>query len=198
MPNWSFIRRLISSSGNIFARFVLGIPVHDCTGGFRCYRSQVLKCVDLDTIQSRGYAFQVELTYRVLRQGFKIVETPITFMDRRLGKSKMSRKIVIEAFMYVLRTRFSKQTFTPNTSISLEFAAAEFHPHSATSSTSPTIVPVTYLPINTPVIAMQNERSYGRSISTTQVKERTSLPITPLPESKPLRGIRSIKLESLE
>ena len=108
-PNWSATRRLISGSGNIFARFMLGIQIHDCTGGFRCYRRSVLQNIDLDAIQSRGYAFQVELTYRVMRQGFKIVETPITFMDRRLGKSKMSRKIVIEAFTYVLRTRFSKQ-----------------------------------------------------------------------------------------
>jgi len=110
-PNWSFVRRLISGSGNIFARFMLGIPVHDCTGGFRCYRRHVLENIDLDAVQSRGYAFQVEMTYRVLKRGFKIVETPITFMDRRLGKSKMSRKIVIEAFTYVLRTRFSKQFY---------------------------------------------------------------------------------------
>ena len=110
-PNWSFVRRLISGSGNIFARFMLGIPVHDCTGGFRCYRRHVLENIDLDAVQSRGYAFQVEMTYRVLKRGFKIVETPITFMDRRLGKSKMSRKIVIEAFTYVLRTRFSKQSY---------------------------------------------------------------------------------------
>jgi dolichol-phosphate mannosyltransferase len=111
MPNWSFTRRLISGSGNIFARFVLGIPVHDCTGGFRCYRRHVLQNLELDNVQSRGYAFQVELTYRVLKQRFKIVETPITFMDRRLGKSKMSRKIVIEAFTYVLRTRLSEGIF---------------------------------------------------------------------------------------
>lgn len=107
-PNWSAARRLISGSGNIFARFMLGIPVHDCTGGYRCYRRSVLQNIDLDAVQSRGYAFQVELTYRVMLQGFKIIETPIAFMDRRLGKSKMSRKIVIEAFTYVLRTRFSK------------------------------------------------------------------------------------------
>jgi dolichol-phosphate mannosyltransferase len=122
-PNWSFIRRLISGSGNIFARFMLDIPVHDCTGGFRCYRRQVLQSIDLDAIQSQGYAFQVELTYRVLQQGFKIVEIPITFMDRRLGTSKMSRKIVIEAFIYVLRTRFSKQAFTSHTRTSLRVEA---------------------------------------------------------------------------
>jgi dolichol-phosphate mannosyltransferase len=104
-PNWTFSRRLISGSGNVFARFMLGIPVHDCTAGYRCYRREVLESIDLDTIESQGYAFQVEMAYRVKQQGFKIVETPIIFMDRRVGKSKMSRKIVIEAFTYVLRTR---------------------------------------------------------------------------------------------
>jgi len=107
-PNWSVSRRMISGCGNLFARFMLGIPVHDCTGGFRCYRRQVLEEIELDSVQSRGYAFQVELTHRVLQGGFKIVEVPITFMDRRLGVSKMSRSIVIEAFAYVLRARFSK------------------------------------------------------------------------------------------
>ena len=108
-PNWSFTRRMISGCGNIFARFMLGIPVHDCTAGYRCYRREVLESIDLDTIQSQGYAFQVELAYRVMRQGFKIVETPIVFMDRRVGKSKMSRAIVIEAFTYVLRTKYGKR-----------------------------------------------------------------------------------------
>jgi len=112
-PNWSPLRRLISGSGNIFARFLLGIPVNDCTAGFRCYRRKVLESIDLDTIQSQGYAFQVELVYRVLLQGFKIVEIPIIFKDRRVGKSKMSRKIVIEAFAYVIRARFSKQPSLP-------------------------------------------------------------------------------------
>jgi dolichol-phosphate mannosyltransferase len=108
-PDWSPVRRLISSSGNILARFLLGIPIHDCTAGFRCYRCEVLRNIDLDTIQSQGYGFQVELVYRVMKQGFKIVETPIIFVDRRVGKSKMSHKIVIEAFTYVLRTRFSRR-----------------------------------------------------------------------------------------
>ncbi len=112
-PNWSMLRRLISGGGNIFARFMLGIPVHDCTAGYRCYRREVLEKIDLDTIQSQGYAFQVELAYRVMKQGFKIVETPIVFMDRRVGKSKMSRKIVIEGFAYVLKARFSKQPGRP-------------------------------------------------------------------------------------
>jgi dolichol-phosphate mannosyltransferase len=104
-PNWSFIRRCISGCGNIFARFMLGIPVHDCTAGYRCYRREVLESIELDSVQSQGYAFQVEMAYRVMRQGFKIVEIPIIFMDRRVGQSKMSRKIVIEAFTYVLRAR---------------------------------------------------------------------------------------------
>ena len=107
-PTWSFSRRIISGSGNLFARFMLGIPVHDCTGGFRCYRRHVLESIELDSVQSRGYAFQVELTYRVLRGGFKITEVPITFKDRRMGVSKMSRDIIIEAFTYVLRERFSR------------------------------------------------------------------------------------------
>lgn len=106
-PNWSMTRRLISGCGNLFARAVLHMPIHDCTAGFRCYRRSVLERIGLDTIQSQGYGFQVEMGYRVQQYGFKIVETPIVFMDRRVGKSKMSRKIVLEAFTYVLRARFS-------------------------------------------------------------------------------------------
>jgi dolichol-phosphate mannosyltransferase len=113
-PNWTMLRRLISGGGNIFARFMLGIPVHDCTAGYRCYRREVLERIDLDSIQSQGYAFQIELAYRVMQHGFKIVETPIVFMDRRVGKSKMSRKIVIEGFTYVIKARFSKQPKKPN------------------------------------------------------------------------------------
>ncbi len=105
-PNWSFTRRFISGGGNIFARVMLNMPVHDCTAGYRCYRREVLESIGLDTIESQGYAFQVEMAYRVKKHGFKIVETPIIFMDRRVGKSKMSRTIFLEAFTYVLRTRF--------------------------------------------------------------------------------------------
>jgi dolichol-phosphate mannosyltransferase len=108
-PNWSILRRLISGCGNIFARVVLNMPIRDCTAGYRCYRREVLECIDLDSVESQGYGFQVELAYRVMKQGFHIVETPIIFMDRCLGKSKMSRKIVLEAFTYVLRTRLGKQ-----------------------------------------------------------------------------------------
>ncbi len=105
-PNWSLSRRFISGGGNIFARFMLGLPIHDCTAGYRCYRREVLERIDLDTVESQGYAFQVEMAYRVKQRGFRIVETPIIFMDRRVGKSKMSRAIFLEAFTYVLRTRF--------------------------------------------------------------------------------------------
>ena len=107
-PNWSLSRRIISGGGNIFARTTLGIPVHDCTAGYRCYRREVLESIDLDSIQSQGYAFQVELVYRVLRQGFKIVETPIVFMDRRIGQSKMSKTIFVEALTYVVKARLGK------------------------------------------------------------------------------------------
>jgi dolichol-phosphate mannosyltransferase len=118
-PNWSLLRRLISGGGNIFARLVLGIPVHDCTAGYRLYRRQLLESIDLDTVESHGYAFQIEMACRAARQGFKIVETPIIFMDRRFGKSKMSRKIVLEGFTYVLKARFNRQALKPDRS---EFA----------------------------------------------------------------------------
>ncbi|HKV57003.1 MAG TPA: polyprenol monophosphomannose synthase [Ktedonobacteraceae bacterium] len=111
-PNWSPVRRFISGGGNIFARFMLGIPVHDCTAGFRCYRRNVLESIDLETIESQGYAFQVELAYRVYKHGFKIVETPIVFQDRRVGKSKMSRAIFLEGFTWVIRERFGKTSHT--------------------------------------------------------------------------------------
>lgn len=117
-PNWSFARRLISGCANIYARTILSMPVHDCTAGFRCYRRVVLETIELDTIQSQGYGFQVEMTYRAQKLGFKIVETPIVFKDRRVGKSKMSRAIMIEGFTYVLRARFRKvPTATPLRSV---------------------------------------------------------------------------------
>src|ERR1051326_1637426 len=107
-PNWSLLRRFISGGGNIFARVMLGIPVHDCTPGYRCYRRTVLESIGLDTIESQGYAFQVELAYRVYKRGFKIVETPIIFLDRRVGKSKMSRAIFLEGFTWVVRARLGR------------------------------------------------------------------------------------------
>ena len=105
-PNWSPLRRFISGGGNTYTRLMLGFGIHDYTAGFRCYRRRVLESIDLDSIESQGYAFQIELVYRVMRHNFKIVEIPIVFVDRRVGKSKMSRKIFIEGFTFVFRTRF--------------------------------------------------------------------------------------------
>lgn len=105
MPNWSALRRFISGGGNIFARMLLGIPTRDCTSGFRCYRTSALRTLDLSLIRAQGYAFQVELAYVFWKRGMRVREVPITFVDRRIGKSKMSRKIFIEGFVWVLRTR---------------------------------------------------------------------------------------------
>ncbi len=105
-PNWSPIRKFISGGGNVFARMVLGIPIHDCTSGFRCYRVAALSRLNLEAISAQGYAFQVELAYNIWKNGGAWREVPIIFEDRRVGKSKMSRKIFFEAFAWVLRTRF--------------------------------------------------------------------------------------------
>jgi dolichol-phosphate mannosyltransferase len=95
--NWSLVRRLISRGGSLYARLLLGAPVRDLTGGFKCFRRAVLESVDLDAVRANGYAFQIEVTYRALRKGFRVVEVPITFADREVGGSKMSRAIVLEA-----------------------------------------------------------------------------------------------------
>ena len=100
-PDWSPVRKFISGGGNIFARFMLGIPVHDCTAGYRCYRREVLESIELDTIQSEGYASQIEMAYRVARLGGGIVEVPIEFVDRERGMSKMSFRIIVEALRLV-------------------------------------------------------------------------------------------------
>src|SRR5204862_4430988 len=99
--NWGLGRRLVSAGGSLYARVLLGVRVRDLTGGFKCYRRAVLERIDLDAIHSRGYAFQIETTYRTLRAGFKVVEVPITFADREVGGSKMSRAIVAEAIWKV-------------------------------------------------------------------------------------------------
>jgi dolichol-phosphate mannosyltransferase len=106
--DWGAVRKLISQGGNIYARLILGLPVMDATGGFRCYRRQVLETLDLDAIRSNGYSFQIEMVYRTLQAGFQIGEVPIMFPDRRVGHSKMSRRIVIEALLAVWRLRFSQ------------------------------------------------------------------------------------------
>ena len=105
--NWGFVRRFISRGGSLYAQVLLQLGVRDLTGGFKCYRREVLETIDLDGISSLGYAFQIETTYRTLRAGFRVVEVPITFSDREVGGSKMSRGIVLEAIwrVPVLRTR---------------------------------------------------------------------------------------------
>jgi dolichol-phosphate mannosyltransferase len=93
--NWGLLRRLISAGGSSYARIILGVKIRDLTGGFKCYRRAVLEAIDL------GYAFQIETTYRALRAGFRVVEVPITFADREVGGSKMSKAIVAEAIWKV-------------------------------------------------------------------------------------------------
>ena len=107
IANWGPLRRFVSAGGSLYARVVLGIPVHDLTGGFKCIRREVLETIDLDAITSRGYAFQIETTYRALRAGFRVVEVPIRFVDREHGGSKMSHAIVAEGVwkVPVLRLR---------------------------------------------------------------------------------------------
>lgn len=99
--NWGLIRKMISRGGGIYSRMILGYPVQDWTGGFNGWRAQVLKDIGLDTIQSNGYSFQIELKYKAQKNGYKVKEVPIVFEDRRVGQSKMSFKIVIEAFYKV-------------------------------------------------------------------------------------------------
>jgi len=99
--NWGLGRRVLSRSGSLYARTILGVGVRDLTGGFKCFRREVLERIDLPTVSSAGYAFQIELTYRALRAGFRVVEVPIVFADRRVGQSKMSRSIVLEALWKV-------------------------------------------------------------------------------------------------
>jgi len=106
--DWSAPRRAISRGGSAYARLVLGLGVRDLTGGFKCFRREVLGAIDLDSIRSRGYAFQVEMTYRAIQRGFDVVEVPIVFRERRAGASKMDRSIVAEAAWRVPLLRLGK------------------------------------------------------------------------------------------
>jgi dolichol-phosphate mannosyltransferase len=99
--NWGLGRRVLSRGGSLYARAILGVGVRDLTGGFKCFRREVLERIDLPTVTSAGYAFQIELTWRAVRAGFRVVELPIVFSDRRVGQSKMSRSIVLEALWKV-------------------------------------------------------------------------------------------------
>ena len=104
-PNWSWLRTFISRGGSIFSRLVLGLAIADLTSGFKCFRREALASLNLDAIVSNGYAFQVEVNYLFARKGYRVVEVPIVFVDRRVGKSKMSSHIVVEAMIMVLKTR---------------------------------------------------------------------------------------------
>jgi dolichol-phosphate mannosyltransferase len=101
VTDWGPLRRAISRGGSAYARTVLGVPVRDLTGGFKLFRRPVLEAIGLDSISSTGYAFQVETTYRAVRAGFRVVEVPITFTERRVGDSKMTGGIVLEAALKV-------------------------------------------------------------------------------------------------
>ena len=110
VENWGAGRRLVSAGGSLYARILLGVRIRDLTGGFKCYRRTVLERIDLESIRSLGYAFQIETTYRALRAGFRVVEVPITFVDREAGASKMSRRIVLEAIWKVPALRLAALT----------------------------------------------------------------------------------------
>lgn len=105
VKNWGFWRRFLSRGGSLYARVLLGLPYQDLTGGFKCFRREVLETLDLGAVRSNGYSFQIELTYRAHCKGFKIKEVPIVFEDREVGKSKMSKHIFLEAVLMVWKLR---------------------------------------------------------------------------------------------
>jgi dolichol-phosphate mannosyltransferase len=109
VTDWGLLRRLVSRGGSWYARVVLGVQIHDLTGGFKCFRRCVLEALDLDSVHADGYGFQIELTYRTIQAGFRVVELPIVFRDRRVGQSKMTARIALEAVWKVpaLRRRGS-------------------------------------------------------------------------------------------
>ena len=108
VENWGVSRKVISRGGSLYSQVILGLPYHDLTGGFKCFRRRVLETIDLDSVDTKGYGFQIEMTYRAHLLGFKIVELPIIFVDRKVGESKMSNDIVTEAMKNVWKLRFSK------------------------------------------------------------------------------------------
>jgi dolichol-phosphate mannosyltransferase len=108
VSDWGPTRRLISRGGSAYARALLGVEIHDLTGGFKVFRRPVLEAIELETVPSHGYAFQVETTYRAIRAGFRVLEIPIVFKDRRVGQSKMSGRIVLEAALRVPMMRLAR------------------------------------------------------------------------------------------
>jgi dolichol-phosphate mannosyltransferase len=114
VSDWGRGRRIVSRGGCFYARRVLSLHIRDLTGGFKCFRREVLEAIDLPTVRSKGYAFQVELTLRTVRAGFKVVEIPIVFRERRLGQSKMTSKIALEAFVLLPQLRFGRRPLPPS------------------------------------------------------------------------------------
>jgi len=108
--NWPITRLVLSYSANLYARAITGLPLYDATGGFKCFRRRVLEAIDLDKVKSNGYAFQIEMSFRAWKRGFRLKEIPIVFVDRTEGESKMSRKIVREAVWMVWRLRWQSIT----------------------------------------------------------------------------------------
>jgi dolichol-phosphate mannosyltransferase len=106
--NWPMKRLLLSYFANAYARFITGVPIKDLTAGFKAIRVNALKSINLDNIKSNGYAFQIEITFKIYNKGFKIIEIPIVFYERRSGNSKMSKKIIFEAALMVWRLRIEK------------------------------------------------------------------------------------------
>ncbi len=106
VTDWGLGRRMISRGGSLYAKLLLGVPVNDLTGGFKCFRREVLEQLDLSGVGTDGYGFQIEMTYRTIRAGFRVTEVPIVFRDRRVGASKMSARIAMEAFWKVPALRF--------------------------------------------------------------------------------------------
>ena len=103
--NWGAARKLVSRAGSLYARTILRLPQRDLTGGFKCFKRGVLESIDLASVHSTGYAFQIELTYRAIKKGFRVEEIPIVFEDRRVGQSKLSRGIILEALAMVWKLR---------------------------------------------------------------------------------------------
>jgi dolichol-phosphate mannosyltransferase len=125
VTDWGLLRRFISYGGSTYARVILGLNVKDLTGGFKCFRREVLEAIDLDSVRAQGYAFQVELTYRTVRAGFTVKEVPIVFRDREHGASKMSWRITVEAMWLVPGLRFRRHRRSD--SAETESQSAAFH-----------------------------------------------------------------------
>jgi dolichol-phosphate mannosyltransferase len=104
--NWPIQRLMLSYAANVYTRVMTGLPIHDATGGFKCFRRAVLDSINLDKVKSNGYAFQIEMSYKAWKKGFRIAEVPIVFLDRRAGASKMSKQIVYEALFMLWKLRF--------------------------------------------------------------------------------------------